>query len=64
MNTLIIGATGTIGKEITKLCNERGDTVIAASRKGNPSININNVQSIDDFFENYPSLEFNYLCGG
>lgn len=40
MNTLVIGATDTIGKEITKLSMERRDTVIAASRKGNLSKNI------------------------
>jgi NAD(P)-dependent dehydrogenase (short-subunit alcohol dehydrogenase family) len=57
MNTLIIGATGTIGKEVTKLSIERGDTVIAASRKGNPSINIDNLESIADYFENSPPLD-------
>ena len=57
MKTLIIGATGTIGKEITKLSKERGDTVITASRKGEPSINIDDPTSLDDYFSNAPSLD-------
>jgi NAD(P)-dependent dehydrogenase (short-subunit alcohol dehydrogenase family) len=57
MKILIIGATGTIGKEITKLSMERGDTVIAASRKGEPSIDIDDPTSLDDYFSNAPSLD-------
>lgn len=57
MKTLIIGATGTIGKEITKLSKERGDTVITASRKGTPSINIDEPTSLDDYFSSAPALD-------
>ncbi len=57
MKTLIIGATGTIGKEIVKLSKERGDTVITASRKGKPSINIDDPTSLDDYFNNAPALD-------
>lgn len=57
MKTLIIGATGTIGKEITKLSKERGNTVITASRKGEPSINIDDPKSLDDYFSNSPALD-------
>ena len=57
MKILIIGATGTIGKEVTKLSKERGDTVITASRKGDPSINIDDPASLDDYFSNAPALD-------
>ena len=57
MRTLIIGATGTIGKEIARLSKERGDTVIAASRKGNPSINIDDPHSLDDYFDNSSNID-------
>lgn len=57
MNTLLIGATGTIGKEILKLSRERGDNVIAASRKSTPSINIDDPASIDKFFNEIPPLD-------
>ena len=57
MTILIIGATGTIGKEIARLCTERGDTVIRASRKGTPSINIEDPDSLDNYFESAPALD-------
>lgn len=57
MKTLIIGATGTIGKEITKLSREKGDTVISASRKGTPSINIDDPSSLDTYFSMAPALD-------
>ena len=57
MKTLIIGASGTIGKEITKLSKARGDTVITASRKSEPSINIDDQRSIDEFFSTSSALD-------
>jgi NAD(P)-dependent dehydrogenase (short-subunit alcohol dehydrogenase family) len=57
MKIVIIGATGTIGKEITKLSNHRGNTVIAASRNGEFQVNIDDLQSIEQLFENIPAVD-------
>ena len=57
MKTLIIGATGTIGKEIKRLSKTRGDTVISASRLSDPSINIEDSNSLEDYFEDSPELD-------
>lgn len=57
MNTLIIGATGTIGKKIEKLSQTRGDTVISASRKSDPSINIEDSKSLENYFKDSPKLD-------
>lgn len=51
MRILIIGATGTLGKEITRLCNDKGYTVITASWTGQPSIDIDNSKSIEKYFD-------------
>ena len=57
MKTLIIGASGTIGKEITKLSQEKGYTVIQTSRKANPSIDIDDPNSINSYFNELSSLD-------
>jgi NAD(P)-dependent dehydrogenase (short-subunit alcohol dehydrogenase family) len=57
MKTLIIGATGTIGKEIERLSKARGDSVISASRKSDPSINIEDFKSLEDYFKDAPELD-------
>ncbi|MFN3195697.1 MAG: short chain dehydrogenase [Chlorobiota bacterium] len=57
MNILIIGATGTIGKEVAKLSVEKGHKVISASRKLEPSINIDDSTSLDNYFSESPSLD-------
>lgn len=57
MEIVVIGATGTIGSEIAKLSEERGNTVIAASRNGKHRINIDDPKSIEQFFENIPTVD-------
>ena len=57
MRTLIIGATGTIGKEIVSLSEHRGDSVISASRKSTDSIDIEDSKSMDNYFSNAPALD-------
>lgn len=57
MNILVIGATGTIGSEIAKLSEERGNTVITASRNGKHRINIDDPKSIEQFFEKIPMVD-------
>lgn len=51
MKILLIGATGTIGSQVLKLLNEKTETVIAVSRNGNPSINIDDPESVKNFFK-------------
>lgn len=59
MNTLIIGATGTIGKEIEKLSKIKGDSVISVSRNSDPSINIEDSKSLENYFKH--SSEFDAI---
>lgn len=47
---VLIGATGTIGKAVNQQLTEKGYDVIATSRKLTPSIDIENKESIDNFF--------------
>ena len=48
--TVVIGATGTIGKAVSQQLTEKGYDVIATSRNSTPSIDIENKESIDEFF--------------
>jgi NAD(P)-dependent dehydrogenase (short-subunit alcohol dehydrogenase family) len=48
--TVVIGATGTIGKAVSQQLTEKGNDVIATSRKSTPTIDIENKESIDEFF--------------
>lgn len=57
MNILIIGATGTIGKEVSKLISQRGDNIISASRRETPSLDIDDPNSIENYFNQTPSLD-------
>ncbi|AEV31142.1 short chain dehydrogenase [Owenweeksia hongkongensis] len=47
---VVIGATGTIGKAVNQQLTEKGYDVIATSRKSNPTLDIENKESIDKFF--------------
>lgn len=48
--SVVIGATGTIGKAVAQLLKEDGHEVVAASRKGENKIDIDNPKSIEEFF--------------
>jgi len=50
MKTIVIGATGTIGKAVADLLSEKGHEVVGASRSSANSIDIDNPASIDGFF--------------
>ena len=54
---VVIGATGTIGKAVYQKLNEKGYDVIATSRKSTPSIDIENKESIDNFFADKKDLD-------
>lgn len=55
--TVIVGATGTIGNAISQQLTEKGYDVIATSRKSTPAIDIENKESIDDFFADKKDLD-------
>jgi NAD(P)-dependent dehydrogenase (short-subunit alcohol dehydrogenase family) len=57
MKTIIIGATGTIGKAITSLIREKGNDVIEASRSVENHIDIEIPKSIDEFFSKQDSVD-------
>ena len=52
MKVLITGATGTIGKALVNLFENKGYQVIATSRNSNPSMDIENPDTINRFFGN------------
>lgn len=57
MKIVVIGATGTLGKEIVKLGKERGYSVIEASRKSENSVDIDNPESLEKFLESIPEVD-------
>ncbi len=57
MKILIIGASGTIGKEIIKLTQDSGNQIITASRSGEPALNIDDPKSIENYFEKVSELD-------
>lgn len=50
MNVAIIGATGTIGKEVAKLFKEKGHEVVEASRSAQTAVDFTDAASIDAFY--------------
>ena len=59
--TVVIGATGTIGKAVAQLLRENGHDVVSASRKSENSIDIDNPRSIEQFFAGIGPLD-NIIC--
>src|SRR5690554_2466595 len=59
--SVVIGATGTIGKAVAQLLKESGHEVIPASRNGENQIDIDDPKSIDQFFAKTGSLD-NIVC--
>ncbi|MGZ3840155.1 MAG: short chain dehydrogenase [Flavisolibacter sp.] len=51
MKTVVIGATGTIGKAVTDLLRKNGHEVTAASRGSQPSVDMTDAASIERLFE-------------
>ncbi len=54
---VVIGATGTIGKAVSQQLTEKGYDVVATSRTSTPSIDIENKESIDNFFADKKNVE-------
>jgi NAD(P)-dependent dehydrogenase (short-subunit alcohol dehydrogenase family) len=57
MKVVVIGATGTIGKAVTRLLKENGHEVIEASRASQPSVDITDGSSIDRFYESLGDVD-------
>lgn len=51
MKALVVGSTGTIGKAVVEILQQKGMEVIGASRSTNPSLDITDSSTIDAFFE-------------
>ncbi len=61
---VLIGATGTIGKAVNQKLDDNGYDVIATSRKSTPSINIENKESIDNFFAGQKDVDVVICAAG
>lgn len=59
--TIVIGATGTIGSALVILLKKNGHEVIAASRKGEHPVDIDNPESIANLFSKMNSMD-NIIC--
>ncbi|NND33960.1 MAG: SDR family NAD(P)-dependent oxidoreductase, partial [Saprospiraceae bacterium] len=57
MDILLIGATGTIGKEIEKLGKKREHQIFSVSRQSHPSINIDEYTSLQGYFREAPAFD-------
>lgn len=62
--SVVIGATGTIGKGIAHLLKSEGHDVIAASRKSKNPIDIDQPESIKRFFQNHRDLDYIVCAAG
>ncbi len=57
MKIVVVGATGTIGKEVAKLLKENGQDVVEASRSSQPAVDFTNTASIDAFYEQIDEVD-------
>ena len=64
MKILIVGATGTIGKEIAHQATTKGHEVISASRNSEPPLNIEDPSSIEDFFGQMEAVDVIICAAG
>jgi len=57
MKVLIIGASGTIGKAVTKLFKDKGYDVLEVSRSTRPGVDFTNPAAIDEFYANIGQVD-------
>jgi NAD(P)-dependent dehydrogenase (short-subunit alcohol dehydrogenase family) len=57
MKIVVIGATGTIGKAVSSLLEEKGHEVIATSRSSEFSVDFTSASSIDRFYESIGEVD-------
>ena len=64
MKVVVIGASGTIGKAITKLLTDKGYEVVEASRHTKPGVNIDDPASIEAFYKSIGEVDAVINAGG
>lgn len=57
MKVLVVGSSGTIGKQVTKLLKEKGHEVIGASRSTTPALDITSPSNIGTFYSNLGEVD-------
>ncbi|PQM73359.1 short chain dehydrogenase [Corynebacterium sp. J010B-136] len=57
MRVLVVGASGTVGQATVKAFTDQGDEVVAASRNSSPGIDITDVGSVKEFFNQAGSFD-------
>lgn len=63
MKIIVVGATGTIGKEVTKELQKKNE-VICASRNGDVKVDITSKESIKNMFEQTKNFDALICCAG
>jgi NAD(P)-dependent dehydrogenase (short-subunit alcohol dehydrogenase family) len=64
MKIIVIGATGTIGGEVVKALTSKKHEIVAASRSGQPSVNLDDPASIRALFERVRDADAVVSCAG
>lgn len=64
MKVIVIGATGTIGKEVVKLLASHRHEVIAASRHSGVQVDLQDIASIRALFKAHPHCDAVVCCAG
>ena len=57
MRVLVVGASGTVGQATVKAFTDHGDEVVSASRNSSPAIDITDVASVKEFFNQACSFD-------
>lgn len=64
MRIIVIGATGTIGREVVKALHARGHAIVPASRHGDPRVDIEDAATIEALFGAVPDADAVACCAG
>jgi NAD(P)-dependent dehydrogenase (short-subunit alcohol dehydrogenase family) len=64
MKAVVIGSSGTIGKAVTQLLRDKGYQVVEGSRSTQPSIDITDPASIDNFFNQVEEVDVIVTAAG
>jgi len=61
---LLIGAGGTIGKEVKKALEAAGATVVPVSRSGEVKVDLNDVKTVKAMYESAGKIDHVVMCAG
>lgn len=64
MRILIIGATGTIGQAVVNELKNRHELILASSKSGDITVDMNDIQSIVKMYEKLPQLDAVVITAG